>query len=80
MAQKIMREVLQALKSVYWQDCLDFTEDLVTYKQGYAVSGPVAPRAVNTLIAAGNLCKLGESPQNASTSTVIICWSFTGCK
>jgi hypothetical protein len=32
MAQKIMLEALEALKFIYWQDCLDFTEDMVTYK------------------------------------------------
>ncbi|KAG2121495.1 hypothetical protein BD769DRAFT_1293591, partial [Suillus cothurnatus] len=59
-------EALEALKFIYWHDCLDFTEDVVTYERGYAVSGPVTPRAVNALIAAGNLRELGESLQNAS--------------
>jgi hypothetical protein len=66
MAQKITLEALQALKFIYWQDCLDFAEDMVTCERGYAVSGPVTSRAVNTLIAAGNLRELGESLQNAS--------------
>lgn len=64
MAQKITLEALQALKFIYWQDCLDFAEDMVTCERGYAVSGPVTSRAVNTLIAAGNLRELGESLQN----------------
>ncbi|KAG1874416.1 hypothetical protein F4604DRAFT_1582319, partial [Suillus subluteus] len=58
-------EALQVLKFIYKQDHLNFTEDLVADEQDYMISRPVTPRAVDKLMAAGNLCKLDELLQNA---------------
>ncbi|KIK35495.1 hypothetical protein CY34DRAFT_95971 [Suillus luteus UH-Slu-Lm8-n1] len=58
-------EALQVLKFVYKQDRFNFTEDLVADKQDYTISGPVTPRAVDELMAAGNLRELDELLQNA---------------
>lgn len=58
-------EALQVLRSIYKQDRLNFMEDLVADERDYTISGPVAPRAVDELMAAGNLCELDELLQNA---------------
>ncbi|KAG2342255.1 hypothetical protein BDR05DRAFT_976640 [Suillus weaverae] len=58
-------EALQVLKFTYKQDCLNFTEDLVANEQDYMISGPVTSRAVDELMAAGNLCKLDQLLANA---------------
>jgi hypothetical protein len=56
---------LQVLKFVYKQDRLNFTEDLVADERDYTISRPVTHRAVDELMAAGNLRELDELLQNA---------------
>ncbi|KAG2365911.1 hypothetical protein BDR07DRAFT_1275833 [Suillus spraguei] len=58
-------EALQVLKFIYKQDRLNFTEDLVADERDYTISGPVTSRAVDELMAAGNLCELDKLLQNA---------------
>jgi hypothetical protein len=60
-----MLEALQILKFTYKQDRLNFTEDLVADERDYAISGPVTPRAVDELVAAGKLPELDELLTNA---------------
>jgi hypothetical protein len=60
--------MLQILKFIYKQDRLNFTEDLVAYEQDYIKSGPVTPRAVDELVAAGKFHELDELLQNSRDS------------
>jgi len=60
-----MLEALQILKFIYKQDRLNFTEDLVADERDYMISGPVTPRAVDELMAAGNFNELDELLANA---------------
>jgi len=50
-----MLEALQILKFIYKQD---FTEDLVADERDYMIPGPVTPRAIDELMAAGKICML----------------------
>ncbi|KAG1906747.1 uncharacterized protein F5891DRAFT_892612, partial [Suillus fuscotomentosus] len=58
-------EALQVLKFTYKQDRLNFTEDLVANEQDYTISGPVTSRAVDELMATGNLRELDQFLANA---------------
>ena len=55
-----MLEALQILKFTYRQDRLNFTKDLVTDERDYTIFGPVTPRAVDELVAAGKLPELDK--------------------
>lgn len=57
-------KALQVLKFIYKQDRLNFTEDLVADERDYTISEPVTSRAVDELMAAGNLRELDELLQN----------------
>ena len=58
-----MLEALQILKFIYKQDRL--MEDLVVDERDYMISGPVTPRAVDELMAAGKFSELDELLANA---------------
>ena len=60
-----MLEALQILKFIYKQDRLNFTDDLVADERDYMISGPVTPRAVDELMAAGKFSELDELLANA---------------
>ena len=60
MISPTMLEALQILKFTYKQDRLNFTEDLVTDERDYTIFGPVTPRAVDELVAAGKLPELDK--------------------
>jgi hypothetical protein len=60
-----MLEALQILKFIYKQDRLNFTVDLVADERDYTISGPVTPRAVDELMAAGKFGELDELLANA---------------
>jgi len=60
-----MLEALQILKFISKQDRLNFTEDLVAGERDYMISGPVTPRAVDELMAAGKFSELDELLANA---------------
>ncbi len=60
-----MLEALQILKFIYKQDRLNFTDDLVADERDYMISGPVTPRAVDELMAAGEFSELDELLANA---------------
>jgi hypothetical protein len=60
-----MIETLQILKFTYKQVRLNFTEDFVADERDYTISGPVTPRAVDELVAAGKLPELDELLVNA---------------
>ncbi|KAJ8585239.1 hypothetical protein M405DRAFT_701506, partial [Rhizopogon salebrosus TDB-379] len=53
-------EALQVLKFSYKQDRLNFTEDLVADEVDYNISGRVSKKAVDELVAAGNLEELAQ--------------------
>jgi hypothetical protein len=57
-----MLEALQILKFTYKQGR---PEDLVADERDYAISGPVTPRAIDELVAAGKLPELDELLANA---------------
>ncbi|OAX31432.1 hypothetical protein K503DRAFT_661142, partial [Rhizopogon vinicolor AM-OR11-026] len=58
-------EALQILKFIYKQDCLNFMEDIVADERDYMISGPVTPRAVDELMAAGKFSESDELLANA---------------
>jgi hypothetical protein len=60
-----MLEAVQILKFIYKQDRLNFTDDLVADEWDYTISGPVTPRAVDGLVAAGKFRELDELLENA---------------
>jgi hypothetical protein len=53
-------EALQVLKFSYKQDRLNFTEDLIADEVDYNISGRVSKKAVDELVAAGNLEELAQ--------------------
>ena len=61
MISPTMLEALRILKfTTYKPDRLNFTEDLVTDERDYTIFGPVTPRAVDELVAAGKLPELDK--------------------
>ncbi|KIJ19762.1 hypothetical protein PAXINDRAFT_7043 [Paxillus involutus ATCC 200175] len=63
-----MLEALQIFKFTYKQEQLNFTMDLVAEEKDYMISGPITPKAVDELMAGGNLNELAQLFANEDDS------------